>query len=196
MELLFATGNRHKQEELAQILTEHTIITPADLNIEFNYDETGSTYFDNAYGKALHLYKITGKPVIADDSGLSVDALNGAPGIKSARYGEDIKGKLLSDSEKMEYLLKNMQGIDKRSAHFVCCMVMLHSPMRFSSVQETLEGEIALAPSGKAGFGYDPIFYIPNLNATASEIGSAKKNEISHRGKAALKMRNLLINSK
>ena len=192
MELIFATGNKHKKEELSSILTSYIIKTPDEIDINFDYEETGTTYFENAYGKALYLHKLTGKTVLADDSGLSVDALNGAPGIRSARYGEDISNRPLTDREKIDLLVKNMKQKKNRDASFVCCMVLLFSPNKFISVQETLDGTIAHKTSGKSGFGYDPIFFIPELNATASEISSEKKNEISHRGKAARKIRSIL----
>ena len=130
MDILVATGNRNKIKELSQIMPEHRFLTPADLNIEYDYDETGTTYCENALGKALCLHKLVGKPVLAEDSGLSVPALNGAPGIYSARYGMK-EGLKLSDPEKNAYLLENMEGITDRRAFFVCSMVLVMNEYRY-----------------------------------------------------------------
>lgn len=192
MNILFATGNEHKKSELAKILTNHSIAIPADLGIEFDPEETGSTYFENSYIKALHLYNLTGKMVIADDSGLSVNALAGAPGIYSARFGEKEAGRALTAHEKNELLLSKMTDCTKRSASFVCCMTLLIHPNRFYTIQETLEGEIATTIEGGEGFGYDPIFYLKKYHSTVAQIGDDIKNTISHRALAANKVAHLL----
>ena len=193
MDILVATGNKNKIRELAQIMPEHRFLTPADLNIEYDYDETGSTYCDNALGKALCLQKLVGKPVLAEDSGLSVPALNGEPGIYSARYGMK-EGLKLSDPEKNAYLLKNMKNITDRKAFFVCSMVLVMNEYRYFVVQETMEGEIALEPAGENGFGYDPVFYVPAAGKTAAQMSAEEKNKLSHRGRAGRKMK-LIIES-
>jgi XTP/dITP diphosphohydrolase len=196
MEILLATGNRHKQEEIQRILTDHIILTPEDIGIEFEHDETGITYFDNAYGKALALHELTGRPVIADDSGLSVEAMDGAPGIYSARFGSEETGTNLSDREKYELLLKKLKNEKNRRAFFVSNMIYLTSKYRFFSCQETVEGEIAYKPEGSNGFGYDPVFYIKSLNATVAQLSATEKDAVSHRGKACRKVKEVLQNEK
>lgn len=192
MELLFASGNSHKRDEFSRILEGHTILLPSDIGIDFHFDENGKDYYENSLGKALTLYKLTGKPVIADDSGLSVVALDGAPGIYSARYGSEELGRKLTDSELVDYLLKKMEGIEDRRAFFVCSMVFLLDEYRIFSAQETVKGVIAQSPAGKGGFGYDPVFYLEEYGKTIAEIGSEEKNKISHRGKAGAVMRGII----
>ena len=193
MDILVATGNKNKIRELSQIMPEHRFLTPKDLNIEYDYDETGTTYCENALGKALCLHKMVGKPVLAEDSGLSVPALNGDPGIYSARYGMQ-EGLKLNDAEKNAYLLKNMEGIKDRKAFFVCSMVLVMNEYRYFVAQETMEGEIAFQPAGENGFGYDPVLYIPASGKTVAQMSDDEKNVLSHRGKAGRKMK-LIIES-
>ena len=193
MDILVATGNRNKIKELSQIMPEHRFLTPKDLNIDYDYDETGTTYCENALGKALCLYKLVGKPVLAEDSGLSVPALNGDPGIYSARYGQR-EGLKLNDKEKNAYLLKNMKDITDRRAFFVCSMVLVMNEYRYFVVQETMDGEIAQEPAGDNGFGYDPVLYIPATGKTVAQMDDTEKNALSHRGKAGRKMK-LIIES-
>jgi len=191
MEIVLATGNSHKVEELSQILSDHTLLTPADLNLQFSFDETGITYYENSFGKAKALYKLCGKPVMADDSGLSVNAMDGAPGIYSARYGAE-DGENLTDKEKYELLLKNMEGNTDRRASFVCCMVLILDEYRIYSVQETMDGQLAEKPSGSGGFGYDPVMFIPEKGRMVAELSPDEKNSISHRGKAGQLMKQLI----
>lgn len=197
-ELVLATGNEHKRRELSGILTGWRVLLPRELGIEFEHEETGDTYFENSYGKAMTLYHAlvaAGRPriVIADDSGLSVAALDGAPGIHSARYGARDDGTQLSAAEKNGLLLERMKGKSNRQAFFVCCMVLVSGPYRFASAQETWEGEIALEPSTAAGgFGYDPVFLLPNRGVTAADLPEQEKNRLSHRAQAARKILRLL----
>lgn len=193
MEIVLASGNPHKKEELNKILEGYTILLPSDLGVEFDVEETGTTYLANALLKAEDLYKKAGgRMVLADDSGLSVKALGGKPGIYSARYGHKEAGRELSAKEKNQLLLKNMEGITDRSAFFVCCMVLIAGDYRVYSFQETLEGEIAHEVAGGEGFGYDPVFYLPQHKCTVAEISSELKNRISHRGKAGAALAGLL----
>ncbi|MDR2633316.1 MAG: RdgB/HAM1 family non-canonical purine NTP pyrophosphatase [Treponema sp.] len=192
MTLWFASGNAHKKTELAAILSGHSIKIPAEEGIlDFNPPETGKTFLDNALIKAQALYRILNEPVIADDSGLSVDALEGRPGIYSSRYGADA-GKPLSDSARNALLLQELADTPLRSARFICAMVVLLTEDRFFAVQETLEGEILREARGLSGFGYDPIFSIPTLGRTVAELSAAQKNRISHRGKAGNRLAALL----
>lgn len=183
MELYIASGNRHKQQEIAEILPEFDIILPEDKNIVFNPEETGNSFFENAFIKAENLYEITGKPALADDSGICVDALDGKPGIFSARFGSE-NGDKLSDADRNNYLLRKMAGIKNRACRFVCCIVLYGGKNRFISVQETLEGILLEEPRGKNGFGYDPLVFLPELGKSVAELNAEEKNSLSHRGKA------------
>ena len=183
MKLYIASGNRHKQQEIAEILPEFDIILPEDKNIVFNPEETGNSFFENAFIKAENLYEITGKPALADDSGICVDALDGKPGIFSARFGSE-NGDKLSDADRNNYLLRKMAGIKNRACRFVCCIVLYGGKNRFISIQETLEGILLEEPRGKNGFGYDPVFLLKDSDKTMAELTDDEKNKISHRSKA------------
>jgi XTP/dITP diphosphohydrolase len=192
MEILLASGNRHKLREIEQVLAPAHIVLPDDLGIEFSFEETGETFISNALGKALHLNRISGRPALADDSGLVVPALGGDPGVRSARYGDSKDGPPLTDRDRYELLLQNLAGIEDRRAMFVCCMVFVVSEQRFSVVQETFDGEIAQLPSGEGGFGYDPVFYVPNEGVTVAQLPADRKNDISHRGKALSRLKPII----
>ena len=183
MKIIMASNNRNKLKELSEIVPEHDFVLPADIEIDFDFDETGSTYLENSLGKALALHKIVGLPVIADDSGLSVPALGGEPGIYSARYGSEGNEKL-SDSDRNNYLLEKMETVKDRRAFFVCSMVFLIDEYKFFTAQETVEGTITHKPAGENGFGYDPLFYIDQFKKTAAELSPEEKHSVSHRGKA------------
>ena len=182
--IVFATGNEHKKKEIGAILPGIPIELPGDYGIDFDIPEDGTTFFENARQKAGFLFDRLRRPVLADDSGLCVAALDGAPGIYSARYGSVPGGPRLAAADRNDYLLSKLEGIEDRRAAFVCCMVLIIDEYRFFAVQETVEGFIADAPSGGGGFGYDPVFYIPGLKKTMAELGEAEKNRISHRGRA------------
>jgi XTP/dITP diphosphohydrolase len=190
MLIWFATGNLHKKTEISAILAGHTIKIPADAGIDFDPDETGTTFLDNALIKARELRRLLAErnipdPVLADDSGLCVDALGGRPGIHSARYGSDtVQGKNLEAPVRNALLLKEMGNNPQRQARFVCSMVLLYNNDRFFVAQETLEGELIREERGIGGFGYDPILYLPGPGCTVAELPEAEKNRISHRGKA------------
>lgn len=205
MKIYLATGNKNKKREMSQILSPHTVITPADEGIDFNPIENGKTFYENSIIKAKTLYEIVRCPVIADDSGICVDALNGIPGIYSARYGgpEFPQGK--PDGSKTPQELQNRFLIESlnaavasgiasdsfknglRSAHYTCAMVLYLETDRIFVFQETMEGTIVERiedAAGTGGFGYDPIFFLPQYGKTAAQISSEEKNAISHRGKA------------
>lgn len=175
-----ATGNRDKIRELQSIFSSHTITAPG----QFSCIEDGDTFFANAYKKALCLHNQCGQAVLADDSGLCVPALDGEPGIYSARYGSDSLGRELSSQERNAYLLKKMEAQNDRRAFFVCSLVLLFDPYRFFHVQETVAGTITHTPRGTGGFGYDPVFFLPDMGVTMAELTEAQKHAISHRGKA------------
>ncbi len=196
MTIYIATGNRHKAEEFGRIFSDHRIVLPADAGITFDPDETGSSFFDNSLLKAKALYELVHEPVLADDSGICVDALGGAPGILSARFGS-AGGITLSAEDRNRLLLEKLSGIADRTARFVCNLVLFLGPERYISVQETLEGEIVSNQgSGTGGFGYDPVLFLAEYGKTVAELDPALKDRISHRGKAAEKMKFLLENEK
>ena len=205
----FASGNKHKKKELADILSADILSaelkTPGDAGLAFDPEETGSSFLENALIKAGSLWRLleekrpggysSGDPVIADDSGICVDALGGRPGIYSARYGDADGKSKLADSERNTLLLAELGDNPRRSARFVCAMVLFYGPDRFFVVQETMEGELAAnaeAARGTGGFGYDPILFIPELGRSVAELSDEEKNSLSHRGKAARAIARLL----
>lgn len=191
MTLWLATNNEHKKRELEAIFSDYTLRTPASAGLVFDPDETGSSFLENTLIKARALFDLVHEPVIADDSGLCVDALDGRPGIYSARYGST-DGKKLESWERNELLIKELEHAADRKARFVCSMVALFSHDRFYVVQETLEGEIIRESRGTGGFGYDPILYLPDRGCTVAELSEEEKNRISHRGKAGRALARLL----
>ena len=193
--LFLASGNRHKQKEMQEILPAYEVLIPADEKIEFNPDETGTTFFENSMIKARALWELVHAPVIADDSGLCVDALGGEPGIFTSRYaGAEFPhgrpdGKKIPQEEQNRLLIEqlNATGCNDRSCRYVCSIVLLLSPARFFVAQETFEGTLIRSideQAGSGGFGYDPIVFLPEYGKTVAEISAEEKNRISHRGKA------------
>lgn len=193
MELLVASSNEHKVVELGELFPGHRLLPAAAAGFAgFEVEEDGETYLANALKKAFTLHELSGKAVLADDSGLSVRALGGAPGIHSARYGSG-DGKIKLDSRQRNALLLDaMKGIEDRKCAFVCCLVVVLSEHRFWAIQETCEGELLYSPRGEGGFGYDPIVYLPELGLSVAEIGMEVKNRLSHRGKAAARLLGIL----
>lgn len=183
--VVLATGNKKKVEELNALLADlnYAVVPQSEFNVE-SVPETGTTFVENAIIKARHAARITGLPAIADDSGIEVDALLGRPGVYSARYaGEDA-----SDQDNLEKLLEEMNGVPPvlRTARYWCVLVyMRHADDPTPIIcQASWEGSLATEPSGENGFGYDPIFNVPDLDCTAAELEPATKNRLSHRGKA------------
>ncbi|MBP2194924.1 XTP/dITP diphosphatase [Pantoea cypripedii] len=183
--VVLATGNPGKVRELADLLSAFglDIVAQTELGVE-SAEETGLTFIENAILKARHAAQITGLPAIADDSGLAVDALGGAPGIYSARYA----GLEASDQQNLEKLLVALENVadDERQAQFHCVLVYVRhaadpTPLVFHG---SWAGEITRAAAGQGGFGYDPIFYVPELGKTAAELSKDEKRAVSHRGKA------------
>ncbi|MDR3207756.1 MAG: RdgB/HAM1 family non-canonical purine NTP pyrophosphatase [Oscillospiraceae bacterium] len=180
-DLIFATGNPHKLREMQTLLAPLgvTLRLPGDWG-PFDPAETGDTFYENARIKAAEALRLTGRPALADDSGLAVDALGGAPGVRSARYG----GEGLSANERNALLLGAMADADRRAARFVCALVCLFPDGRELYAQGICEGEIARSPQGESGFGYDPVFLLPQRGRTMAQLSEAEKNQISHRGRA------------
>lgn len=205
MDLLLATNNHHKKREFERIFDRARVLLPEDLGIAFSHEETESTFLGNALGKATTLQDLLppeyqGRDqssdrrlaIIADDSGVCVRALDGRPGVYSARYGSQD----LSDTERNARLLSELEGVADRRAHYVCCMVALEGEDRFGVVQETWHGMIAQSPSaGTGGFGYDPIFLLPEVGLTVADISDHDKDALSHRGKASRRILSYLTSS-
>ncbi len=185
-EILVATNNEHKLKEIRQILSPHkiTVYGMKDLNIDIgDVEENGKTYFDNALIKALALQKVTKMPIIADDTGLEIAAMDNAPGLYTARFAKEYGGFPSVFNE----VFKRIEG-KNRSATFVCDIVLVNvedKPLRFEA---RIPGHIAKSVTNGDGFGYDPIFICDELNKTYAEMGQEEKNRVSHRGKALNKL--------
>ena len=182
MKLILASNNAHKLREIKEILGGRfeEIVTLREAGIEHETVEDGETFLENARKKAREIAKISGCCALADDSGICVDALGGAPGIYSARFA----GEHGDDEANNALLLEKLQGAEDRSAHFTCVVVMAWPDGRELSAEGRLYGEIAFEPAGDGGFGYDPIFYLPDRGCTDAQLPPGEKNRISHRGKA------------
>lgn len=206
MKIYLATGNLNKKREVQELFPEHNIIIPKDEGIIFDPEETGITFYENSLIKAKALWEIVHCPVLADDSGICVDALNGAPGIYSSRYAGPFfmqgkpNGSKISQEEQNKFIIQQTNdAIEKgfiggRKAHYTCAMVLYMGPDRLFVCQETMEGEIISDISkskGTGGFGYDPIFSLPEQCKTAAELTANEKNAISHRGKASRLMKKI-----
>jgi XTP/dITP diphosphohydrolase len=185
--LVLATGNPGKVNELANMLSPLNInvLPQSDFNVG-EVAETGTTFVENAIIKARHAAKITGMPAIADDSGLEVDGLNGAPGVYSARFA----GKSASDQDNIDKLLNELADNPNRKARFWCVLVLMRhaddpTPLICSA---SWEGEITQTQNGEGGFGYDPVFFVAEQNCTSAELTKAQKNAVSHRGQALKKL--------
>jgi len=180
MKVLAATGNKGKIREFSQILSPlgFETVSPKDIGLDIDPEETGTTFAENAKIKALAFMHASNMPVIADDSGLMVDFLNGAPGIYSARYCDG------SDADRCDKLLKNMESAENRTARFVSSVCMAFPDGKIIEAEGCCEGEINFSPVGENGFGYDPVFYIADMGKTVAQMSADEKNAISHRGKA------------
>jgi XTP/dITP diphosphohydrolase len=192
--LLLGTSNPGKIEEFKNLLKDipYELRTLNEESCTIDVVEDGKTFMENATLKAMQYAKATKLPCLSDDSGIEVDALNGRPGIYSARYG----GPGLNDQARVNLILQEMENIpfEKRQARFKSAIVIAWPDGQILSAESTIEGVINYKPRGKNGFGYDPIFYLPELDKTSAEINSEDKNKISHRGKAIEKIIPLLLN--
>ncbi|MCS7207008.1 MAG: RdgB/HAM1 family non-canonical purine NTP pyrophosphatase [Dehalococcoidia bacterium] len=182
---LLATTNPGKVQELLPILSQAPCrwVTLADLGITTEVKETGHTCAENAILKARTYCQMTGLPTLADDSGLEVDALGGEPGARAKVYA----GENATDPQRIAFLLQKLQGVpwERRTARFRSVIALAFPDGRVYAVEGTLEGIIALAPHGTGGFGYDPVFYLPDRGKTVAQLSLEEKNAISHRGQAA-----------
>ena len=190
-QIILASSNIGKIKEIQDILAEHLIVPQSVFNVT-DADETGSTFVENAIIKARHAAFQCKLPAIADDSGLVVDALSGAPGVISARYA----GVGASDRDNVQKLLKELEDVPKeqRSARFICVMVFLeHAEDPFPVIaQGVWEGQILYQPIGDNGFGYDPVFWVPEQQCASAELSAVVKNSLSHRNKALRSLTDLI----
>ena len=187
MKFVLASQNKGKLVEMQGILQSLgvEIVLQSELGVSVDVEETGTTFEENARLKAVAVMQATGLPAIADDSGLCVDALNGGPGVYSARYGGDI-----SDPEKVQLLLANMRGASTRAAHFATAIVCAFPDGDELVAFGRCDGSIAYAPAGDMGFGYDPVFFYPAFGKTFGQSTREEKSSVSHRGKA---LRDLVV---
>ena len=182
MKCVLASQNKPKLVEMQSILAAHgvEVVLEADVGLNVDVEETGETFAENAMLKARAVMEASGLPAIADDSGVCVDALNGAPGVYSARYG----GPELDDVARYRLLLENMRGTRTRTAHFTSCIACVFPNGDTLEAEGVCPGTIAFAPQGDGGFGYDPVFFLPELRKTYAQLTPEEKAAVSHRGKA------------
>ena len=185
MKVVLASKNKHKLEEISKITEKFgfQLVLQSELGVDIDVEETGTTFEENSLLKAEAVMKATGLPALADDSGIAVDALNGEPGIYSARYGFDER---LDDWGRLLLLLKNTEHVPdgQRQAQFVCVISFVTPEGTVIQARGEIHGELTREPAGENGFGSDPIFYYPPLGKTTAELSSEEKNQVSHRANA------------
>ena len=182
MKYVLASHNPGKIREMSAILSAYgvEVVSPRELGITVDVEETGTTFAENAMLKAKAICAASGLPAIADDSGLCVDALNGGPGVYSARYG----GEGLDDKGRYTLLLNSLRGQTTRAAHFACAIACAFPNGDTLTAEGRCDGTIAFAPMGESGFGYDPVFFVPEKAKTFGQLTAEEKSAISHRGRA------------
>ena len=193
MRVVLASKNKHKLVEISKITEKFgfELVLQSELGVDIDVEETGTTFEENSLLKAEAVMKATGLPALADDSGIAVDALNGEPGIYSARYGFD---ESLDDWGRLLLLLKNTEHVPdgQRQAQFVCVITMVTPEGQTIQARGEIHGELLRAPVGENGFGYDPLFYYEPLNKTFAELSADEKNSLSHRKNALSALYELL----
>lgn len=185
--LVLASGNQHKIREIAQMLPEFEVVGYKDFGVDFEIEENGDTFYENALIKAKTVSEKLNLPALADDSGICVDALNGAPGIYSARYAGDG-----DDKHNNALLLKNMENVTDRSAKFVCCIVFYKPDGTIITATGETCGKILFDEQGENGFGYDPLFFSDDIQKCLGIASAEEKNKISHRYRAISALKNKL----
>ena len=185
MKVVLASKNPHKLVEISKITEQFDmeLVLQSELGVDIEVEETGTTFEENSYLKARAVMEATGLPALADDSGIAVDALNGEPGIYSARYGFD---ESLDDWGRLQLLLKNTENVPdgQRQAQFVCVITLVTPDGEVIQARGEVHGELLRAPAGEGGFGYDPIFYYPPFGKSLAEVSAEEKNQVSHRANA------------
>ena len=193
MKVVLASQNKHKLAEIQAILSrfDMELVLQSELGVQIDVEETGASFEENSMLKARAVVEATGLPAIADDSGLCVDVLGGAPGIYSARYGAP---DCVTDRDRLNHLLENLRGVrsEERTARFVCVITLLRPDGSSLIARGSCEGLITFEPRGEDGFGYDPVFYVPALGCTFAQMGAERKNAISHRANALLRLERML----
>ena len=182
MKVVLASKNQHKLVEISKITEKFgfELVLQSELGVDIDVEENGTTFEENSRIKAVAIMEATGLPAIADDSGLVVEALDGAPGVYSARYG----GEGLDDTGRWQLLLKNMEGKENRACKFVSVICCAFPDGTQLMARGEVHGVVAQGPSGEGGFGYDPIFWLPEQGKSMAELTAEEKNKISHRGNA------------
>ncbi len=182
MKLIIASNNAHKLKEIKTLLGDRfdEIVSMKEAGIDHETIEDGTTFMENAIKKAREIVEISGCCAVADDSGICVDALDGAPGIYSARFC----GEHGNDEANNALLLEKLKGEENRNAHYTCAIAFIYPDGRTVCSEGIFEGVIAETPAGNGGFGYDPLFYLPEYGKTVAQLGTEVKNEIGHRAKA------------
>lgn len=185
MRVVLASQNKHKLEEISKITAQFDmeLVLQSELGVHIDVEETGTTFEENSFLKAKAVMEATGLPALADDSGIAVDALNGEPGVYSARYGGD---ESLDDWGRLLLLLKNTENVPdgQRQAKFVSVITMVTPEDKVIQARGEIHGELTREARGENGFGYDPIFYYPPFGKTTAELSPEQKNQVSHRGQA------------
>ena len=185
MKVVLASKNKHKLEEISKITEkfDFELVLQSEIGVDIDVEETGTTFEENSLLKAKAVMEATGLPALADDSGIAVDALNGEPGVYSARYGFD---ESLDDWGRLQLLLKNTENVPdgQRQAQFVCVISFVTPDGKVIQARGEIHGELTRQPAGENGFGYDPIFYYPPLGKTTAELSPEEKNQVSHRANA------------
>jgi XTP/dITP diphosphohydrolase len=193
MDLLIATGNPGKVREYQDLFADLPVrcLGPADLNLHLEIEEHGRTYRENAVLKAVPFAQASGLTTLADDSGLEVDALDGRPGIHSARFG----GPGLDDADRWRLLLQELEGVpwEERTARFRCLIALARPGGAVETTEGVCPGSIAFEAAGSGGFGYDPVFYLPEFGCTMAQLPDGVKNTISHRARAAQAARPIVL---
>ena len=186
MKIIVASGNAHKMQEIAEILTGFELVSMRDMGFDGDIEENGSTFKENALIKAKFIAEKFNSPALADDSGLCVDALGGAPGVYSARYSGG------GDRENRALLLKNLEGVSDRTARFKSAVCLYFPDGKTVFGEGACEGHILFEDTGNNGFGYDPIFFSHDLNKSFGEASAEEKNRVSHRGKSLVNLKEKL----
>ena len=185
MKVVLASKNPHKLVEISKITEKFgfQLVLQSEIGVDIDVEETGTTFEENSLLKAEAVMKATGLPALADDSGIAVDALNGEPGIYSARYGFD---ESLDDWGRLQLLLENTKHVPdgQRQAQFVCVISFVTPEGEIIQARGEIHGELTREPAGENGFGYDPIFFYPPLGKTTAELSPEEKNQVSHRANA------------
>jgi XTP/dITP diphosphohydrolase len=188
MKIIVASNNQDKIREIKSIFTNYEIVSLKDMNINIDVEETGSTFEENAYIKAKAIYDLTGEMVLADDSGIEIEALNWAPGIYSARFAGNH-----NDEANNDLVLEKLKNETNRTARYACALCLFYKDGTHKIILEHCYGKITQERIGTGGFGYDPLFYLEEINKTFGQVSLEEKNKYSHRAKALRKLKEVLV---